>query len=104
MRKDLDHLGEKYFHYYDQYEKIKTKYYTIGDKHDHMITALKGVSKCINSKTWVNGHSQNDKNGFQDQLLLNAGQKYTECSHLSLRSLFCRVFELSLYTGFTILI
>ena len=53
MRKDLDHLGEKYFHYYDQYEKIKTKYYTIGDKHDHMINGLKGVSKCIYSKTCV---------------------------------------------------
>ena len=53
MRKDLDHLGEKYFNYYDQYEKIKMKYYTIGDKHHHMINVLKGVSKCIYSNTWV---------------------------------------------------
>ena len=46
----------------------------------------------------LNGHSQKDKNGFQDKLSLNAGQKYCRMlqylrpsfsDHLSLKPLFC---------------
>ena len=59
-----------------------------------------------------NGHSQRQKIGFQDQLSLNAGQKY--CRMLSAILLTCiqlpvivktfvlSIFEWPFYTGFTV--
>ena len=69
----------------------------------------------VYSKTCLNGHSKKDKNVFQDQLSLNAGQKYCkmlqgELSVILLASIklpfVIRIFVLSIfespfYTGFT---
>ena len=69
-----------------------------------------------NNKTCVNGHSQKAKIVFQDQLLLNAGQKYYRmlqqehsvilltCIELPfvIKFFILSIFEWQSYTGFTV--
>ena len=62
----------------------------------------------------LSGHLKRPKNGFQDQLSLNAGQKNCRSIlqyfrpalryHLSLRSLFCLFIKWPRKTGFTVIV
>ena len=72
---------------------------------------LRGKNNCNYSKTCVEQpFSKRPKIGFQDQLSLNAGQKYCRMlqgEHSAIFSTFVKIFILSIlewpfYTGFTV--